>query len=52
MSFFFGPAPENYGGLTSNVVSPCDNLLLYGCIRGNPGTLLSGGVFVFSGNRL
>ena len=52
MSFFFGLGPENSGRLPSNVVSLCDNLLLYGCIRGNPGTLLSGGVFVFSGNKL
>ena len=52
MSFFFGLSPENCGRLPSNVVSLCDNLLLYGCIRGNPGTLLSGGVFVFSGNKL
>ena len=38
MSFFFGLVPENYGKLPSNAIPPCDNLLLSGCIRGNPDT--------------
>ena len=38
MPFFFGLIPENYGKLPSNAILPCDNLLLSGCIRGNPDT--------------
>lgn len=50
MPFFFGLVFGNLGELTSNSISPYDNLLLCGCIRENPDTFLSGGVFVLKGD--
>lgn len=50
MPFFFGFVAGNFGKLRSNSILPCDNLLLSGCIRENPDTFLSSGVFVFEGN--